>query len=248
MSKYETLLALHNYAVVDLNIIGEEDWHGELPLQDIVPKGMESDTERMPKLLLLEEDAPYMAWLARNIEAASKGRGEYLFSCLLDAPDTSPDEMMAHLQRHLVFDSRQGKGMLRFYDGQVFPHLQWMLFAPTLKALFGPVKAWTVRLLHGWFSATPPEGDDARAYWALHEDERAQVNRIHQINLALNKWQRQQARPWKDLGEFHLMSRRIKELLLKAQNEARIQGATEQISFALRMIEAHSQTNPAWQP
>ncbi|MCL2591707.1 MAG: hypothetical protein FWD67_12790 [Betaproteobacteria bacterium] len=238
MSEVETLLARHDYAIVDRTIIGAEDWHDALPLQDIVPRDLENDVGRAPKLLPLEEGAPHMDRLAENLEAAREGREEYLFSCLLSAPDTPPNKMMIHLRDHIVFDPPY-KGLLRFYDGRVFPHLLRMLREPTLRALFGPVSLWTFRLLDNWYSVPPPDTDSMRRYWVLHEKELERVNWIYQINQVLAKWQRQHKRPWKDLDEYHALSEQIEQALLKAQNEARSQDAGEQNAFALREIEAH---------
>jgi len=239
MNQYQDLLARHDYAIIDRTIIGAEDWHDELPLQDIVPKQMKNDVERTPKLLQLEMGAPHMARVIENLDAARKGREEYLFSCLLSAPDVAPDKMMLHLRKHLVFASKQGNGVLRFYDGRVFPHLLRMLYPSTLGAIFVPIRHWTFRLQDEWISVPPPETNLVRRYWALDDKERQRVDRIHRINQTLSKWQQQHKRPWKDLDEFHARSEQVEQALLDAKNEAHLQDAGAQIAFALRVIETH---------
>lgn len=238
MSEHQNLLAQHDYAIVDLTIIGEEEWHDELPLQDIVPKDLENDVGRTPKLLVLEDGAPHMELITWNLGLARQGKAEYLFSCLLSAPDIAPEDMLEHLRDHLVFDSPQGKGQLRSYDGRVFPHLLRMLRPPTLRALFGPIKTWTFLLLHEWFAALPPETDLMRRYWALHEKERARVDWIYQINQVLTEWQWRHNRPWKDLDDFHVLSEQVEQALREAQ--AHTQDRGKQNDFALRRVEEHS--------
>jgi len=242
MNAYQNLLARHDYAIVDLTIIGAESWHDKLPLQDIIHEEMKNDVERTPKLLHIATGSPHIGLIAEKLEAARKGREEYLFSCLLSAPDVAPNKMMAHLRKHLVFASKQGSGVLRFYDGRVFPHLLRMLYPGTLGALFVPIRHWTFRLQDEWISVPPPETNLVRHYWALDDKERQRVDRIHQINQTLNQWQQQ--RPWKDLDEFHARSEQAEQALLAAKNEAHLQDADAQIAFALRVMEADAP--PQW--
>jgi hypothetical protein len=233
------LLAQHHYAVIDLTIIGAEDWHRELPLQDIVHPEMRGDIGRTPKLLPLKADAPYMGWLVENIEAARAGKEEYLFSCLLVAPETPPDAMMGHLKKHVVFDSPQGLAILRYYDGRVFPHLLRMLDIYSLGGLFGPIKTWTFRLLDEWISVQPPETQTVRTYWKLPRDVRERLDRILQINQTLHAWQRRYKRPWKNLDEFQAISDFAEETLREIQHNAQLQDEDAQNAFVLNAIATY---------
>ena len=238
-AQYEDLLAQHDYAIIDLTNIGAEDWHRELPLQDIVHREMRGDIGRTPKLLSLEASAPYMGWLVENLEAARAGREEYLFSCLLAAPETSPDEMMIHLENRVVFDSPQGIGILRFYDGRAFPHMLRMLDIYSLGGLFGPIKTWTFRLLDEWISVQPPETELVRTHWRLPGNVRERLDRITPINKTLNAWQRRHKQPWRNLDAFQAISEFAEQTLRDIQNEGQLQDEDEQIAVVLNAIETY---------
>jgi hypothetical protein len=237
------LLARHDYAIIDRTIIGAEEWHDELPMQDIAPKSLAGDIERAPKLLPLETGAPYMDWLAENMAGACQGDEEYLFSCLLAVPGVPAKKIMFHLERHLVFASPQGQGILRYYDGRVFPHLLRILDAYSLRALFGPVERWTVRLQDDWFNVPRPEAGIARALWSLGKDTRERLDTIMQINQTLDQWQRRHKRPWKSLDEFQAFSEQVERALEIAQNELGLQDAEAQNDFALQRLEADNTDN-----
>lgn len=224
------LLRTHAYALVDREALGGEvppDW----PLIPLVPRGLESDAQRLPALLPLEEMA----------EAQRMDLLETLDNPLADDPlpvvtlldsDIDLEQMRVHWVNRLIVHLPGGQqALLRSYDPRVFAQLQWMSSPAQLAALFGPIRRWTIWLDGRWQSIRPPAHDGLPG-GAISAEQAALLARIGQINEVLFSLPEQQRHP------HEKASRAIDALLVRAQANG-LRREDDQRTFALRGMTVH---------
>jgi hypothetical protein len=205
----EALLARHDYAIIDR--VGQflEPWFESLPLTILVPPEMKGDAERMPALLPLTPDAPYLPRLVDDLEQAQqKSYHRPLISCLLKlGPEPPKHKPEYHLQDRLIL-YRAGTGFktyLRYFDSRVFLHLDRILTLPYILTLYGPFVEWTVRFnnLDGetvqkdWVTLPVPKYDGlVPLFWRAKPEQLDAMSRIPIVNLALSLLQEKIRKPW----------------------------------------------------
>lgn len=123
------------------------------PLYELAPAGFAAQAAQLPTLVDLRNIHPdtrkHLIHLLLN---QSPPIGAELCVALLQ---TSADRarVVMHLRNMIAPRFPQGRrGIFRFHDPDVFEHLVWMLSAPTLAGLFGPIATWAVPLHGGWLS------------------------------------------------------------------------------------------------
>jgi len=235
---YETLLARHDYAIIDRAALADESEMDGLPVEPLVPKIMQGDADKMPGLVPLEPGAAHMEMLVYHLECVEQGLGPCLLSCLLAAPDTTPERLGAHLTNRLILHSpRDGIDLLRYYDPRVFQNLERILTPKQLRALYGPVTEWTFRFQEEWISLPAPEVTGVMPQlWAVRANQHEQLNRIILLNDVLARRKNSLDRPWHDLGEYQSAAQTADEALEAAQNRYRLSKA-DSITFARHALE-----------
>jgi hypothetical protein len=250
-TNYEELLAQHNYAIIDRALLEDESEIDGLPVEPLVPHEMRGDVGILPMLLPLEAEAPYIKTLIETFEAADFGLGRYPFTCLLTAPGVTPSRMKAHLTARLVLHSpRGGKDLLRYYDPRVFPHLVRILTPEQLRALYGPIQAWTFIFQQAWQSLSVPEvAGIVPGFWVVDDEQHAQLNRVIQLNTVLSTRQDKPDRAWVSLAEYSDAAQTADAALKTAQTHYRLSEADSAV-FALHALEYGEQfhRHPRIQP
>jgi hypothetical protein len=200
----ETLLARHDYAIIDRAALFDESEAGDLPVEPLVPRILKNDAGKMPWLVPLTPGEPHMEMLAYHLECVEKGSGPCLLSCLLAAPESTPGHMGIHLTKRLILHSpRGGKDLLRYYDPRVFQNLPRILKPEQLRALYGPVTAWTFRFQDEWLTLPAPEVSGVvPEYWAVNDAQRVRLNQVILLHPVLDAHRKQLGRPWRDLDEY----------------------------------------------
>ena len=209
MPDHIDLLLRHDYAIIDRGGLFREPWHDSLPLTILVPSAMKGDAEKMPALLPLTPNAPYLPRLAEDLEEAQqKSYHRPLISCLLKlGPEPSIFGPEQHLEERIML-FRAGTGFkicLRYYDSRVFLHLDRILPLPYILTLYGPFMEWTVRFnnLNGdtvqkdWITLPLPKYDGiVPMHWQAKPAQIEAMSRIPIINLALSLLQEKIRKPW----------------------------------------------------
>ena len=92
------LLHSHQFALVDRTNLRPQDWHASLPLLPLAPKKLKADTDKLPALLPLSPDAPYLDALAKNMELAKEDPEMGTLCALLRVSgEIAPEQLQRHL-------------------------------------------------------------------------------------------------------------------------------------------------------
>jgi hypothetical protein len=209
----EALLARHNFALINPSTLPWNVWLGKLPLKPIVPYGMEGDADKMPHLLPLPPDAPYLQQIADNLI----GRPDRLvLYCLIDAPDLSPKGMWAHLYNVLLTRTHLSIYLIPFYDPRVFPHLHRIVPPQQLHALFGPIQTLSFPFQDEWVHYLRPEtepGKPVRLVWWVSAEQRRRIARVMDLREVLDLYQRDvmDSTAWPDYATYVKIMARIEQ-------------------------------------
>jgi len=246
---YLDLLQRHNYAILDGTGLYKEPWYKTLPRVPLVPRELRSDEEKMPALLPLEPNAPYLAQLARDLYETNKNDNRSLISCLLAVPEeTDPETLQKHLTDRLVLHSPQGRAFLRYYDSRVFLHFDRILRPAQIMCLYGPVAHWMVRFQKDWLMLPAPDIADMKTVplvWQVRAEQREGLDRVGTVNLALTLWQEEVDRPFADLDEWRALAAKADAHI--TQEQKRFPDASEKV-LARRarneLLQIENQTQP----
>jgi len=213
---YTDILSLHDYAIIDRVGLYEEPWHKALPMTLLMPKLLRSDAEKMPALLPLGPQAPYLEELAEDLRTADEHGFKPLVSTLLTVPpETDPARLHWHLTACVALQSPQGRATLRYYDPLVFLHLDRVFNAHRYKEYFygSVVSSWTLRFQKGWVTLPVPEVEDYKpnplglaSMLLVDAPQREGLDRIGAINLALALWREKTGHPWPGLAEWRVLA------------------------------------------
>lgn len=145
-----------------------------IALTPLVPAALQKSARLMPALADLTrlKPAEHVALLSQlNVQAA---RADPLSLCALLQSRVAVDQVSAHLRRSLIAQAPGGQVYFRFFDPRVLVQLQWLLSAPQLTALMGPIDAWTYYLDGQWHTLVRPDvpaalrwRPDARQWFAM---------------------------------------------------------------------------------
>jgi len=227
---YLDLLTRHSYAILDRTGLYKESWHQTLPTISLVPRALRSDTQKMPALLPLGYEVPYLEPLAEDLSAADENNSRSLISCLLTVPpETDPERLQWHLTDRLVLRSPQGRAFLRYYDSRVFLHFDRILHPAQAMSLYGPVEQWTVRFQKDWITLPAPDIADMQTVplvWQVNASQREGLDRVGTVNLALTYWREEVGRPFADLNEWRALAAKADASI--AQDQRRSPGTPEE--------------------
>jgi hypothetical protein len=229
-----TLLSKQDYIILNKAALWSQPWHTELPLYVLLPQELEGDAEKMPLLIptikLLD---PQKELLCDSILASAKANEEPLPACLLAAPDTNLDNMRRHLIDRLILHSPQGRMFFRYFDPLVFAHLSWILDATQIATLFGPIQTWTFPFQNDWISQKAADVPVSHTPWAVRAEQREKLNRVGAINVTLDRWQKRQNRPWRDLAEYLDLTHWVERAVETGQRKHQLKSSDELSDFAL---------------
>lgn len=172
----EQFLIDHGYAIIDQPLVftGDLPWYRSMPLRPLVPHGMEGDVEKMPALLRIDADAPWLPELARKTPR--------VISCLMSVPESCREDVLfSHLlNRIVVYAQKNVRYLMRFYDVRVFPHISRVLQPRQMVSLFGPIQRMTFIFDLQIVSRTPPElppGELIPAFWQINDEQYERFDR-----------------------------------------------------------------------
>jgi hypothetical protein len=103
---------------------------------------------------------------------------------------------------------------------------------PFMRALYGPINTWTVPFQDEWLELPAPGEGVKREFWGVNAEERAALDRVGYINMALKelKWHRGQ--PWRDLAEYTGFAAIADRALMTGARECRLKHPDDLIAFA----------------
>jgi hypothetical protein len=233
---YAELLTRHDYALVNKPSLEPEPWHDTFPLVPIAPEILSGDLDKVPALLDLKSlDAPLTTRLIENLHAAQTGGEERLISALLAvAPGTQTERVHKHLENRLVMYRARphGQFMLRYQDPRVFVHFRRVLNEPLIRAMYGPVRVWTIPFQNEWLELPALEDGPRREYWCANPQQADAMGRIGHINMTLKKLKKHRGQPWRDLAEFLEAAEKADRALIVAARELNPEFTPDWVAFA----------------
>jgi hypothetical protein len=237
MTDYAELLARHDYALVDRYPLWAEPWHDDLPLVPLVPEALRGDANILPALLDLKSlDATQTSRLAENlreVHAAQQGRERRVISSLLAvSPDTTAQKLQKHLESRFHMWSPQGTFLLRYYDPRAFIHFARVMDTPLLRAMYGPIRIWTIPFQNKWIALPAPEAGPTRLFWGVKAEQREKLDRIGYINMALKELCEYRDWIWRDVAEYTDAAEKADRALSIAAREFKFKIPDDLIAFA----------------
>lgn len=215
---YSALLACHQYAFIDHATTSAETMEG-LPLIPLVPWEMKRDIALTPALLPLTPESPYMERLAVGMKM---GESNVSLNAIKTLIATAPNIEQCRLEKHLIsrlifYRQHGGRGFLRYYSSDIFPHLVRALPPSRLKKLFGldgQVLNWTFRFQNDWITVPAPEASGPMLQaWIMTKTDIEALDLVGEIEHVLGIYRKEMGRPWKDYAEWDEKARAIENIL-----------------------------------
>jgi hypothetical protein len=237
MTDYAELLGSHQFALVDRANLPPLDWHKDLPLLPLVPTMLKASPEKLPALLPLKDDAPYMKALVENMEEAEENPDYRTLCALLSTQwETEPKKLQKHLTNRLVaFLVGGGRGYLRYFDPLVFPKLLNIIAPQRIAQLYGPIEQWTIPFQQEWLPFPKPEAESTAIAWMLAHSEWARVERILRVNAALMGRELTVERLWESFEEYNKAGVLAERAMTTAQN---LYGFSDPDDLTAYMVDA----------
>jgi len=241
---YLDLLTRHQYAFFD-RMATPEDMCELFPFIPLVPDYLRSDAHRMPGLLPLAPDAPYMEHLAACMTLEVENPSINPVATLIEvSPDVNQRLLEIHLTSRLIVYSPQGKAYLRYYSSDIFPHLVRVLSPERLKSLFGSdrnllgrVQKWTYRFQDEWITVPAPEvTKGVPIAWTVLREQREALNLVDKVDKALDAYQTEMGRPWNDYAEWNEKACAIELSLDVAQRIYHLSDTDDLATFAMQAL------------
>jgi hypothetical protein len=235
------LLQAHQFALVDRAVLLWQEWHTGLPLLPLENKALKASPEKLPALLPLTPDAPYMDALALNLEQ-TKEEPELRTACaLLAVPEEiEPEQLQKHLTERLVAHLNSGKAYIRYFDPLVFPFLFRIIPPPRLHLLFGPIQCWSIPFQDEWISYAVPEVEHKATAWIFSDQQWERIGRILSINDVLMEYEVMQDRQWKSFAEYEQAGEIAERALSTAQMLYGIKDGDDLLPFGVTAL-AHGE-------
>ena len=241
MGFYSHLLMQHQYAFVD-RATTYKDAYELYPIIPLVPDSLRSDANKMPALIPLMPDAPYMERLAACMTLGQEM--PYLdpvATLIAVPPDVSQDLLVRHFISRLICDSPQGKMYLRYFSSDIFPHLVRVLSAERLKSLFGKVDQWTYHFQNEWITVPAPDvTEGVPVIWRVLQGQREAIDLLGMVNRVLGDHKEQMGRPWKNHAEWNEKARIAEASFGIAQRVYHLSDSADLTTFA-RQAMAHGE-------
>jgi len=234
MTDYQGLLQAHQFAIIDQKNLAAQDWHEGLPLLPLETRVLKIPSNRLPALLPLGPDAPYMRALLQNLELAEDDPG-LLTPCALlaTAPDTKPERLQRHLAECLVpYVGIGNRAYLRYFDPTVFPKLAHIIPPNHWGYLYGPAHTWTIPFQKEWIAFPEPNPEHRSRVWMLSAEQWEHIELIRYINRALEQYESYLGRPWCNFTEYDKAAQTAECAMLLAQKRYSIKEKDDLQAFA----------------
>ena len=230
-------LVEHGYALIEQSRIdlATHDWYAELPVQIIDHYYMRGDRRLMPVLLRIDEDAPWLETLARDLE-----EDDPLISCLLKSPTdrAGEDALMTQLLNRVVVYVPPGSSriLLRFYSPLVFPQLLNIVRPRQIVSLLGPIEAISFPFQGELITHTHPElppGELIPVFWTLTVDQLRRLDRGEYLFKVMTwyEWEFHLKR-WPSYDDWATTLRRAEQAMEYALSQYALHGLSDQQAFA----------------
>ena len=217
MAGYAELLQVHQFALIDQANLVPQGWHEGLPLLVLGNKALKASTDKLPALLPLESDAPYMEDLLQNLEEADP---DALTPCALLAtkPGIAPERLQKHLANRLVvLVGGPQKAHLRYFDPTVFPKLARIIPPSRWHLLYGAIQTWTIPFQKEWIAFPAPNPEQKDLAWIMTDEQWERAELIRYTNRALTDYKKILDCPWENFKEYDETAIAIEHAMLKAQ-------------------------------
>lgn len=244
LSRYEELLAQHDYAMLEGFVSVNAPWCIQTPHTQLVPDFLRSDAEKMPIILPLK--SANLPRLCKNMLAAEQGEEACVISSLFSVPPESDPKLLELYMRHrLILKHPGGESFLRYYDSRVFPHLIRILTPEQLHGFFKMSTAreaslftrWTFTFQDEWMSLTPSWTGQWHDVKFVSDAQRRSLDRVELLNiLMLNKYWLATGKHWRNLEDFNAAVNRVEQAILTARRLHGLRFEDDMIAFGLHSL------------
>ena len=236
MAGYAELLQVHQFALIDQANLVPQGWHEGLPLLVLGNKALKASTDKLPALLPLESDAPYMEDLLQNLEEADP---DALTPCALLAtkPGIAPERLQKHLANRLVvLVGGPQKAHLRYFDPTVFPKLARIIPPSRWHLLYGAIQTWTIPFQKEWIAFPAPNPEQKDLAWIMTTEQWERTELIRYTNRTLTEYERLLGRPWENFEEYDKASITTERAMQTAQTRYGIKEKGGLQTFAIHAL------------
>lgn len=184
----EKIIEDAQFAIINPLKIDEEDW------KDLSPHALKTSPapardHLLPQLISLSDLETITVSDLLDRDEKYRKRGVSFF-CALLCSESSLDDILFHFKK-IILQKRPNdhqRWWFRFYDPNVFKHLNWILTAKQLTRLMGPVTQWAWPDRKGnWFSVYRPMDAPLINWLELDVSQWNSIDNLQLINESLRR-------------------------------------------------------------